>query len=242
MIGKKKYALFVFVAIIFTCPGAWALDLTVDAGMSSYVKQADGTWYQDGVGPTPTLRLQSPTFGIGLTGPIMRHLSWSVSYEDMGSFRSDSWDTTDQNYIIATRSERNPSLPLYHFQGTGSAQAWVAALQPGITLHHVHLFAQLGLMLNRYTWTEHVSIPGQFYLLAAHRARWMTSYELGAGLRVRHFFALWQYLPLSTNFALPPIGYADRRFTVGIAVPWCNTSRHLHGETPPEKIILHRRM
>ncbi len=219
MIGKKQYALWVLVGIIFACRGAWALDLTVDAGVSSYVKQGEGTWYQDGVGPTPSFELKTPTFGIGLAGPIMRHLSWSVSYEDLGSFRSDSWDTTDQNYIVATRSERDPSLPLDHFQGAGNARAWVAALQPDITLHHVHLFAQFGLMLNRYTWTEQVSFPGQFCMSVAHRARWATSYEIGAGVRVGHFFALWQYLPISTNFVLPPIGYADRRFTVGVTVP-----------------------
>lgn len=219
MIGKKKYALFVFVAIIVACPAAWALDLTVDAGMSNFVKNGDGTWYQDGVGPTAAFELRSATVGIGLAGSIMRHLSWSVSYEDLGSFRSDSWDTSDQNYVIATRSELNSSLPLARFQGAGNARAWVAALQPGITLRHVHLFAQLGLMLNRYSWTEHVSLPGEFCVSVAHRARWATSYEIGAGVRVGHFFALWQYLPINTNFVLPPIGYADRRFTIGVTVP-----------------------
>ncbi len=211
--------LLAFVALVTVPPAAHALDLTLDAGMSNYVKQGDGTWYQDGVGPIADFKLQAATMGIGLTGPISRHLGWAVSYEDLGSFSSESWDTTDQNYIIAAHSERVAGLPLTQFSGTGSARAIIAALRPSITIHGVRLFAEGGLMLNRYTWTATVTRPGIFCGSATHRARWASSYELGAGVQVGHFFALWQYLPLSTNFNLPPIGYADRRFTVGVSVP-----------------------
>lgn len=140
-----------------TASSAHAVSLEFGAGMAWYDARGDGVWYQQGL--PHSLSLQSPAAMIGVTGTVTPGWDWHVDAVDLGRATSDSWDTPDANYSLATQSCTTacPSSSLAHYMGRGGVAGLAVTLERTIERDNWHFGLEFGPWLYHSDW--HVSVP-----------------------------------------------------------------------------------
>ncbi|CAJ0719440.1 hypothetical protein LMG6871_02865 [Ralstonia edaphis] len=129
-------------------------------GMSTYSAQANGTWYQEGM--PHSLKLRSPAFALGFTGPIYQRerwgVDWHVNYVYLGQVTSDCFCTAyDANYDFVRHQKINAAIPDQHFHGTGHAQGVALTVEPYVMYRGWRFAIEAGLFPYRPTFDETVT-------------------------------------------------------------------------------------
>lgn len=134
------------------------VQLELGAGASLYQKQADNTWYQQGM--SHDLGLSAPVLLAGFTGPLYSRESWGidwhVNYVSLGHVSSQCECTpVDADYSTQTHALISPtpvSVPNANFVGNGNAQGVALTLEPYFKYRGWRLGAEAGLFPYRPDW------------------------------------------------------------------------------------------
>jgi hypothetical protein len=162
----------------------------IAVGVSRFMAQRDGVWYQKGF--PHEIVLTSVTAQLGMTGSITESTRWRAGYKYLGKFSSSAEAVSDANYNQQTKSCNGPCEPVQHFYGTGSIQAVYATLDPEWYFGGHAVSVEIGPTLYRATWVEEVpdwrpcegvAPCGRQAIAVRHHANWQTGAVLGAGVR-----------------------------------------------------------
>lgn len=136
--------IFVMFVMMMSTAIAHSAELDISVGNTSYAKQKNTIWWQDGF--ENEFKLSAPFYSIGF-----RIDNWRVGYADLGSASSFAVATRDEDYIADTKS-CVPGCVKATFKGSSRTD--------GIYL--THLFnAKNGLFIEAGAWAYRTSLSMQ---------------------------------------------------------------------------------
>lgn len=150
----------ILAAVLIVPLVANAQSFEVALGVNTYSPQANGTWYQEGM--PHSLKLRSPAFSAGFTGPIYRRerwgIDWHVNYVYLGQATADCLCTVpDSNYDLQRHVKINAAIPDYQFHGSGHAQGVALTVEPYVMYRGWRFALEAGLFPYRPTFDERVT-------------------------------------------------------------------------------------
>lgn len=153
---KRFISMIVLVMFAIFTPAMSQVSVELGAGISHSQPRANGIWYQKG---NPYfLKLNSQAFELNVKWRVTQHLSLIAGAVDLGTRRSDSWDTPrDSNYTGVTAHPCNgPCLPLTHYVGHGGVRGAQFLVGTGFG-DDWHVEAQAGFLVYQTRWS--IDVP-----------------------------------------------------------------------------------
>lgn len=182
------------------------MDVEVAIGFTHASAISNGYWYQKGF--EHDLKLDSPSFNIGISQPFLDRYRFRAGYEWLGRFTSSAAATaSDANYNKATHTCNGECWPLSHWRGAGTVQGIYAAVARELfTVAGIPVSIELGGDYYRSTWR--VDVPD--YNAAGTCTKSVGCYQAAPhSLSIAHH-ARWQFTP-QAGLSMGPVALTYRR-------------------------------
>ena len=160
-------------------------EVEVGVGVSSFTKNSNGFWYQDGF--DHTLKMNYPNISIGGNWSVHPNLNVRLGYQYLGKVTSTALaSASDENYA-QWQQGKEKIWPLSRWNGSGDVQGLYLTLNPSYRYGPYVFQGEVGGWLYRPTWEVDIpdwianpeDTPHHVYVSHKTRAQYSMIYGFG---------------------------------------------------------------